>query len=160
MGDDRRNEGSGAVVAIVLILGIAVLLGILVVVGGAFFFLARTSDMQVMTTTAMPPPTASASAPADPIAEPGDFAPAEVDGGGTSVVDRANELEVHADGTITLSGLQLPLEDLKMKLAKMKEANESLKVSWKASQSPAANEASKELLGFLKSHSIAYEVKQ
>jgi hypothetical protein len=160
MGDDRRNEGSGAVVAIVLTLGIVVLLGILIVVGGAFFFVARTSDVQVMTTTAMPPPTASASAPADPIAEPGDLAPVELDGGGTSVVDHSNELEVNADGSITLSGIQLPIEDLKTKLAKMKEANESLQVKLKAGQSPEAVEASKDVQEFLKLHSIAYEIKQ
>lgn len=159
MGDDRRNEGSGAVVAIVLIIGIVVLLGVLVVVGGAFFFLASSSDVQVMT-TAMPAPTVSASAPAASNAEPGDLAPVELDGDGTSVVDQESQLEVHADGTITLSGLQLPLEDLKMKLAKMKEADETLKVKLAASQSLEAVEVLKELQEFLKLHSIAIEPKQ
>jgi biopolymer transport protein ExbD len=108
----------------------------------------------------MPAPTASASAPTASNSEPGDLSPVELDGGGTSVVDQANQLEVHADGTISLSGLQLPLEDLKMKLAKMKEADETLKVKLKINSSKDAEEPSKELLEFLELHSIGYEVKQ
>jgi hypothetical protein len=63
MSDERRNEGGGAVIAIVLVLGIFLLLGVLVVFGGAFLFLARESpgNMQIQ----MPPVSKVAPAPVD-----------------------------------------------------------------------------------------------
>lgn len=65
MGDERRNEGSGAVVAIVLILGILFLLGLIVVVGGAMVFVAVPGDMNIQ----MPPASTVAPVPTD-LAEP------------------------------------------------------------------------------------------
>lgn len=161
MGDDRRNEGSGAVVAIVVILGIVVLIGVLVVVGGAFLFLASTSNVQVITTQAMPAPTTSASpaTPAELQSEPEDQAPVELEVGGTSVVDKSNDVEVHANGTVSLSGLQVPLEELKSKLAQLKAASATLKVKLKRSNLPEAEKASQEVLEILMLHNIAFEVQ-
>jgi hypothetical protein len=62
MGDERRNEGNGAVVAIVLILGIVALLGVVVVVGGALLFVAESAPVQIQT-----PPVSTTVAPAQPV---------------------------------------------------------------------------------------------
>lgn len=61
MSDEQRNGGSGAVVAIVLVLGILFLLGLVVVVGGAMFFVAVPGNMNIqmppVSTTVAPVPT-------------------------------------------------------------------------------------------------------
>ena len=67
MGDERRNDGSGAVVAIVLVLGILLLVGVVVVLGaGAFFFVAH--DMPAPPQPVMIAPTPTLVAPPAPVA--------------------------------------------------------------------------------------------
>lgn len=63
MSDEQRNGGSGAVVAIVLVLGILFLLGVIVLVGGALFFVATPvpGNMNIQ----MPPKMAVAPVPVE-----------------------------------------------------------------------------------------------
>lgn len=144
MGDERRNDGSGTVVAIVLILGILVLLGVLVLVGGAFFFVARTADVQVLQATAVQPaPTAAATPPLT-----ADLAPAELP-----------DLKVDAEGKVFLAGEVIPQDELKAKLTEWKQANPEMFLPLKIDSSDAASTAGQELQALLKELMIGFEIQ-
>lgn len=67
MGDDRRGGGNGAVVAIVVALGVIMLMGVVLVVGAGMFFFAFEAQSVPMN---LPPPTATMSSPVEEVKLP------------------------------------------------------------------------------------------
>lgn len=68
MGDERRGGGNGAVVAIVVVLGIIMLMGLVLVVGAGMFFFAFEARSAPM---AAPLPTATMSLPVEEVKDSG-----------------------------------------------------------------------------------------
>jgi hypothetical protein len=64
MGDERRGGGNGAVVAIVVVLGIIMLIGVVLVVGAGMFFFAFEAQSAPMVA---PLPTATMSLPVEEV---------------------------------------------------------------------------------------------
>lgn len=65
MGDDRRGGGNGAVVAIVVVLGIIMLMGLVLVVGAGMFFFAFEARSVPLSAPAAVPTTSTMPAPVE-----------------------------------------------------------------------------------------------
>jgi biopolymer transport protein ExbD len=117
MGDDRQNSGNGAVVAVVLVLGILVLGGLVLVVGGAMLFWVRSADVQVAT-MAFPPPVATSAVPtvqASPITPIGVDSPDDaVPANGEAIT--AIAVSISEEGDILLGGRKVNFDELKARL--------------------------------------------
>jgi hypothetical protein len=143
MNDERGREGNGAVVAIVVVLGILCLLGVVVIVFGAGLFWVRSAPM------AMPPPTVATPAPVSQLSAVS--ADSSAKGGGEL------QIEVNAGDQILVNGELKTVEELMQTFKEIKNGN-SLFTEIKIKFADSSDAKMQEVFALLKEACILYAV--